>query len=86
MNKHQDQTMALIMMAHKGQVDKGGVNYWHHPVAVRDLLPEEATKEAQHAALLHDVLEDTPITLQDFIPFHQSNSLLTKSKEASPLG
>ena len=65
MNKHQDQTMALIMIAHKGQVDKGGVNYWHHPVAVRDLLPEEATKEAQHAALLHDVLEDTPITLQD---------------------
>ena len=52
--------------AHIGQVDKAGLPYIDHPRRVlRHLLRlhPEAPAEAQAAALLHDVVEDTGITL-----------------------
>lgn len=54
--------LKLATAAHKGQVDKAGVDYINHPVAVAESL---ATEDAQVVALLHDVVEDTSISLQN---------------------
>ena len=48
--------------AHEGQLDKGGNPYINHPVEVANSL--EST-EHKIVALLHDILEDTDITIDD---------------------
>ena len=48
--------------AHEGQFDKGGKPYFNHPQAVAASL---SNTEYKIVAYLHDVCEDTPITLED---------------------
>jgi len=48
--------------AHKGQKDKGGNDYFTHPVSVSALTRGSMT--AVISALLHDTVEDTDITLE----------------------
>ena len=48
--------------AHKGQYDKAGVEYINHPVTVSGKVDTENEKIV---ALLHDVVEDTTVTLDD---------------------
>jgi (p)ppGpp synthase/HD superfamily hydrolase len=58
-------TVALVRAAHAGQVDKAGVPYHTHPERVLARLLSrwpDATEDQQHAALLHDVVEDTAVT------------------------
>lgn len=57
-----EQTIEFIKMAHAHQVDLGGKPYWLHPVSVMNRLGPHATHHEKLAALLHDVLEDTPWT------------------------
>lgn len=52
---------AVAKKAHAGQKDKGGAEYIHHPVYVASLVKGEAEKAV---ALLHDVVEDTAVTLE----------------------
>ena len=57
----------LACLAHKDQVDKGGMAYICHPVTValhvRDHHPRSKKRDrAMTVALLHDVLEDTTVT------------------------
>lgn len=54
-------------LAHEGQVRKYTNDpYIVHPIAVADLVERHGGSEAQiAAALLHDVVEDTPHTLAD---------------------
>jgi Guanosine polyphosphate pyrophosphohydrolases/synthetases len=61
------ETIEFIKKAHEGQVTKAGEPYWTHPVGVLNLLSEEATEDEKHAALLHDVIEDTTTTVEDLI-------------------
>jgi len=52
--------------AHEGQQRLSGEDYITHPVAVARILAElHLDAGSIKAALLHDVLEDTPCTLQD---------------------
>jgi len=54
--------------AHEGQMRKGGndVPYIAHPIAVASILKaNNATTEAVLGGLLHDVVEDTPVTLKE---------------------
>ncbi|HWS59424.1 MAG TPA: RelA/SpoT family protein [Flavobacterium sp.] len=57
----------VAMDAHKDQRRKSGEAYFFHPIAVAKIVASEiglgATAIA--AALLHDVVEDTPITIED---------------------
>ena len=52
----------LAKKAHQGQVDQGGHPYILHLIAVSNLVN---TVEEKVVALLHDVVEDTPVTLDE---------------------
>lgn len=54
--------MKLCFLAHKDQVDKSGMPYVFHPFHLAEQMRDEATTVA---ALLHDVVEDTPYTFRD---------------------
>ena len=54
--------MKLCFAAHKDQVDKSGMPYVFHPFHLAEQMTDELTTVA---ALLHDVVEDTPYTFSD---------------------
>ena len=55
------QAIALAALAHDGQTDKAGQPYILHPLRVMLHCQGE---DAQICAVLHDVVEDTPWTLE----------------------
>ena len=57
----------VAMDAHKDQRRKSGEAYFFHPIAVAKIVASEVGLGATSiaAALLHDVVEDTPITVED---------------------
>ena len=63
----------LALLFHKRQKDKAGADYILHPIYVAGQLNEESEKIV---ALLHDTLEDTTATLDDF------DFLTSEEKEA----
>ena len=54
--------LRLCFEAHAGQLDRAGIPYAHHPLHVAESMTSE---DATCVALLHDVLEDTDVTLDD---------------------
>ena len=54
--------MKIAYAAHAGQADKTGVPYIYHPIHLAESMTEE---KAVITALLHDVVEDTDITIDD---------------------
>ena len=54
--------MRISLKAHQGQTDKSGMPYFLHPFYVAEHMEDE---EETCAALLHDVVEDTDLTLED---------------------
>ena len=76
----------VAMTAHEGQIDKGGAPYALHPIrvmiAAHDLNPDLPV-DGLIAAVLHDVVEDTDVTIEEIeLMFGQevagTVSLLTK--------
>ncbi|TFD59188.1 HD domain-containing protein [Cryobacterium suzukii] len=54
--------ITLARTAHAGQVDKLGAPYIYHPLAV---MQRVRGTDAKIVAVLHDVVEDTEVTLDD---------------------
>lgn len=54
--------MQIACKAHDGQTDKSGFPYIHHPLHIAESMKDEKTVAA---ALLHDVLEDTDVTIDE---------------------
>lgn len=53
---------------HRGQVRKSGEQYIHHPIEVAETLAEmQMDARTLMAALLHDVIEDTPASKEDIV-------------------
>ena len=63
----------IAKMAHFGQVDRAGVDYIKHPEAVGSFVK---TDEEKAVAYLHDVIEDTPLTLLDLEMFGLSKTII----------
>ena len=57
-----DQAIMLATEAHAGQMDKAGLPYILHPLAVMLSMSTDADRIV---AVLHDVVEDTSVTLED---------------------
>lgn len=71
--------------AHKNQVDKAGVPYIFHPIHIAEGM---TTEIACIVALLHDVVEDSNITLDDLSKYFDSMiiealKVLTKDNDDS---
>ncbi|GLK66646.1 HD domain-containing protein [Hansschlegelia plantiphila] len=56
-----DRAIEIATEAHAGQTDKAGEPYILHPLRVAACLPEG---EARIVGVLHDVVEDTPWTIE----------------------
>ena len=54
--------MKLAYEAHRDQADKGGLPYVFHPFHLAESMPDEISCAV---ALLHDVAEDTPVTVEE---------------------
>ena len=60
------QAYVVARDAHEGQMRSSGEPYITHPVAVATILAEmRLDHESLMAALLHDTIEDTPITKEE---------------------
>ena len=57
-----NKAMQIAYTAHHGQVDKGGLPYIFHPYHLAEQMEDEISC---CAALLHDVVEDTQVTLEE---------------------
>jgi (p)ppGpp synthase/HD superfamily hydrolase len=57
-----ERAIAIAATAHAGQVDKGGAPYILHPLKV---MLRMSTLEQRIVAVLHDVVEDCDVSLDD---------------------
>ena len=57
-----NKAMKIAYAAHQGQVDYNGIPYIFHPIHLAEAMDDEISC---CAALLHDVVEDTAVTMED---------------------
>lgn len=86
MNISLEDAISLASQLHKGQTDKAGLPYIMHPLRImcdKSLV----TENERIVAVLHDIVEDCDITLQDLFKKGYSHevieaiSFLTKTSE-----
>ena len=63
----------IAKKAHLGQVDKAGEDYIKHPEKVASFVK---TDEEKTVAYLHDVIEDTELTLEDLHEYEFSKEVI----------
>jgi (p)ppGpp synthase/HD superfamily hydrolase len=72
-NEELNKAYEIAAIAHKNQKDKGGTEYINHPVAVSALVE---SLEEKIVALLHDVVEDTRVTLEELKSFGFNDNII----------
>ena len=79
-----DLAFSIARKAHEGQLDKAGVDYIEHPIYVASRVD---TEEEKAVALLHDVIEDSPVSAEELLQAGLPETVvtavqvLTKKKE-----
>ena len=79
-----DLASSIARKAHEGQLDKAGVDYIEHPIYVASQVD---TEEEKAVALLHDVIEDSPVSTEELLQAGLPETVvtavqvLTKKKE-----
>ena len=79
-----DLALSIARKAHEGQLDKAGVDYIKHPIYVASQVDTEKEKAV---ALLHDVIEDSPVSAEELLQAGLPETVvtavqvLTKKKE-----
>ena len=68
-----ERAIALATRAHQGQLDKAGAPYILHPLRVMQYMDSE---EAKMVAVLHDVVEDTSVTLEELRAINFSETVV----------
>jgi (p)ppGpp synthase/HD superfamily hydrolase len=56
-----ERALQIAVQSHAGQTDKSGAAYIFHPIRV---MMRCTSPDAKIVALLHDVVEDTPVTFE----------------------
>ena len=69
-----EDAIILAAEAHRGQQDKAGRPYILHPLSV---MLKMQTADERTTAVLHDVIEDSPTTLDDLRQLGYSERVLT---------
>ena len=78
-----DIALSIARQAHEGQLDKAGVDYIEHPIYVAS----QVDTEEKAVALLHDVIEDSPVSAEELLQAGLPETVvtavqvLTKKKE-----
>ncbi|MDD5946003.1 MAG: HD domain-containing protein [Clostridia bacterium] len=73
-----NKAISIAALAHDGQTDKAGKPYIFHPLRV--MLNAEGDENVKCAAVLHDVLEDTAITVADLEAAGFGENIITALK------
>lgn len=73
MKKQIEIAYKIAKKAHKGQIDRAGVDYIKHPETVANFV---TTDEEKIVAYLHDVIEDTNVTLKELKTYGFSEVIL----------
>jgi (p)ppGpp synthase/HD superfamily hydrolase len=60
-----EDAIILATQRHRGQSDKAGVPYILHPLRVMASLGQNASESERIVAVLHDVVEDCDVSLQN---------------------
>jgi len=68
-----EKAIEIAVNAHQGQKDKAGMPYVLHPLRI---MIKQDTLEAMIAAVLHDVVEDTDVTLDQIAEAGFSETVL----------
>ena len=66
--------LKICYQSHKNQLDKSGLPYVFHPFHIAEQMKDEDTTIA---ALLHDVVEDTSVTLEDLKKYGFSEEVIS---------
>lgn len=66
--------IALAIQVHAGQIDKVGKPYISHPMRVMQAMDTEVE---QIIAILHDVVEDSPMTIDDLQSLGYSKKIVS---------
>ena len=72
-----NKAIKIAAKAHSGQVDKGGNPYILHPLRVLLNFCESESEATKICAILHDVVEDSDITLADLRAEGFSDEIIT---------
>ena len=84
--KRFEEALAFATKKHEGQFRVGGLPYISHPIAVAEIVAEQASDiDVRIAALFHDLLEDTDASEEKILAFGgekvlKAVKLLTKRK------
>jgi (p)ppGpp synthase/HD superfamily hydrolase len=68
-----EKAISIAIKAHEGQVDKAGKEYILHPLRV---MLKMSGRDEMIVAILHDVAEDTNITLSQLKKYGFSNKII----------
>ena len=68
-----DHALSIAVKAHTGQKDKGGEAYILHPLR---LMMKFESEELKIIAVLHDVVEDSSITIDDLKQYGFNQNIL----------
>jgi (p)ppGpp synthase/HD superfamily hydrolase len=77
-----ERAIEIAASAHRGQTDKGGEPYILHPLRV---MLRMTTLEEKIVAVLHDVVEDSPWTLEDLAQEGFAPSVISAIESLSKL-
>ena len=69
-----ERALEIAAVAHAGQLDKAGKPYILHPIRV---MLSVSTPDEQMAAVLHDTVEDTSVTLEDLADAGFSSDIIS---------
>ena len=70
-----EKMLHLMVNAHSGQFDKGGLPYALHPLKVMHYTKSD-DEELQCIALGHDIIEDTKVTYKDLVESGMSERVI----------